>query len=168
VGMIEAAAAATGLRVLLQSSWTDMKKPAAAAAAAGDAEGTGDKAPRVRKRDMLWEFMGGTVQQSLGGTPGSLASPASPASPTPAAGAAGRQLLFHVGAVPHEWLFRHVAAVVHHGGAGTVAAGLRAGRPSAVCPFFGDQYFWAMALERAKVRERGKPARGACAFSPFF
>jgi sterol 3beta-glucosyltransferase len=45
--------------------------------------------------------------------------------------------------VPHAWLFPRVAAVVHHGGAGTTAAGLRAGRPSVVCPFFGDQYFWA-------------------------
>ena len=38
-------------------------------------------------------------------------------------GGSGRQLVFHVGPVPHEWLFQHVAAVVHHGGAGTVAAG---------------------------------------------
>lgn len=44
---------------------------------------------------------------------------------------------------PHDWLFRKVAAVVHHGGAGTTAAGLRAGRVSVICPFFGDQPFWA-------------------------
>ncbi|MDH3494866.1 MAG: glycosyltransferase, partial [Acidobacteriota bacterium] len=43
---------------------------------------------------------------------------------------------------PHEWLFRRVAAVVHHGGAGTTAAGLRAGRPTVISPFFGDQGFW--------------------------
>jgi len=43
---------------------------------------------------------------------------------------------------PHEWLFSRVAAVVHHGGAGTTAAGLRAGRPSVIVPFFGDQPFW--------------------------
>jgi sterol 3beta-glucosyltransferase len=35
-----------------------------------------------------------------------------------------------------------VAAVVHHGGAGTTAAGLRAGRPTVACPFIGDQPFW--------------------------
>jgi sterol 3beta-glucosyltransferase len=35
-----------------------------------------------------------------------------------------------------------MAAVVHHGGAGTTAAGLRAGRPTVICPFFGDQGFW--------------------------
>jgi UDP:flavonoid glycosyltransferase YjiC (YdhE family) len=43
---------------------------------------------------------------------------------------------------PHGWLFPRMAAVVHHGGAGTTAAGLRAGRPSVICPFFGDQPFW--------------------------
>jgi UDP:flavonoid glycosyltransferase YjiC (YdhE family) len=43
---------------------------------------------------------------------------------------------------PHDWLFPHITAVVHHGGAGTTAAGLRAGVPSVICPFFGDQPFW--------------------------
>lgn len=43
---------------------------------------------------------------------------------------------------PHAWLFPRVAAVVHHGGAGTTAAGLRAGAPSIIVPFFGDQPFW--------------------------
>jgi sterol 3beta-glucosyltransferase len=45
-------------------------------------------------------------------------------------------------AAPHDWLFPRVAAVVHHGGAGTTAAGLRAGVPNVICPFFGDQPFW--------------------------
>jgi len=44
---------------------------------------------------------------------------------------------------PHDRLFPLVAATVHHGGAGTTAAALRAGRPSVICPFFGDQPFWA-------------------------
>ncbi|WP_433330488.1 glycosyltransferase [Spirillospora sp. CA-294931] len=44
--------------------------------------------------------------------------------------------------VPHAWLFPRTAAVVHHGGAGTTAAGLRAGVPTVVCPFFGDQPYW--------------------------
>lgn len=43
---------------------------------------------------------------------------------------------------PHAALFPRVAAVVHHGGAGTTAAGLRAGRPTLVCPLVGDQPFW--------------------------
>jgi len=48
---------------------------------------------------------------------------------------------------PHDWLFPRIAAVVHHGGAGTTAAGLRAGRPTVVCPFFGDQPFWAQRVQ---------------------
>lgn len=43
---------------------------------------------------------------------------------------------------PHAWLFPRMAAVVHHGGAGTTAAGLRAGKPTVIAPFFGDQPFW--------------------------
>ncbi|WP_225913725.1 glycosyltransferase [Leptolyngbya ohadii] len=49
---------------------------------------------------------------------------------------------FLVHSVPHAWLFPRVAAVVHHGGAGTTAAGLRAGVPTVIIPFFGDQGFW--------------------------
>ncbi|KAH9603414.1 hypothetical protein KSS87_020994 [Heliosperma pusillum] len=43
---------------------------------------------------------------------------------------------------PHDWLFPQCCAVVHHGGAGTTAAGLRAGCPTTIVPFFGDQFFW--------------------------
>lgn len=50
--------------------------------------------------------------------------------------------VFMLKAAPHSWLFPRMAAVVHHGGAGTTAAGLRAGIPSIVVPFFGDQPFW--------------------------
>jgi sterol 3beta-glucosyltransferase len=44
--------------------------------------------------------------------------------------------------IPHAWLFPRVAAVVHHGGAGTTVAALRAGVPSVVIPFITDQFFW--------------------------
>ncbi len=47
-----------------------------------------------------------------------------------------------IGSVPHEWLFRQVKAVSHHGGAGTTAAGIRAGVPSVIVPFGGDQPYW--------------------------
>jgi UDP:flavonoid glycosyltransferase YjiC (YdhE family) len=51
---------------------------------------------------------------------------------------------------PHERLFPYVSACVHHGGAGTTAASLRAGKPTAIIPFFGDQPFWG-----ARVAELG-------------
>ena len=50
--------------------------------------------------------------------------------------------VFVLDAAPHDWLFPRMAAVVHHGGAGTTGAGMRAGVPAVICPFFGDQPFW--------------------------
>lgn len=47
---------------------------------------------------------------------------------------------------PHDWLFPRCRAVCHHGGAGTTSAGLRAGLPTVVVPFFGDQYFWGQVV----------------------
>lgn len=57
--------------------------------------------------------------------------------------------VFMLGNVPHDWLFKHVSCVVHHGGAGTTAAGIAAGRPTVVVPFFGDQPFWGAMVARA-------------------
>jgi sterol 3beta-glucosyltransferase len=51
---------------------------------------------------------------------------------------------------PHDWLFPQCAAVVHHGGAGTTAAGLKAACPTTIIPFFGDQPFWG-----ERVHEKG-------------
>lgn len=50
--------------------------------------------------------------------------------------------ILKIESAPHDWLFPWLSAVVHHGGAGTTAAGLRSGRPSVIVPFFGDQPFW--------------------------
>jgi UDP:flavonoid glycosyltransferase YjiC (YdhE family) len=50
--------------------------------------------------------------------------------------------VFALRSIPHAWLFPRMAAVVHHGGAGTTAASLRAGVPTIVVPFVGDQVFW--------------------------
>jgi len=60
---------------------------------------------------------------------------------------------------PHDWLFPRCAAVVHHGGAGTTAAGLRAGRPTLVCPFFGDQPFWGRRVYELGVGPRPIPQK---------
>lgn len=61
--------------------------------------------------------------------------------------------------VPHSWLFPQMAAVVHHGGAGTTAAGLRAGVPSIVIPFFGDQPFWGQRIAQLGVGPAPIPKR---------
>ncbi|XP_048430006.1 sterol 3-beta-glucosyltransferase UGT80A2-like [Pyrus x bretschneideri] len=53
---------------------------------------------------------------------------------------------------PHDWLFLQCKAVVHHGGAGTTAAGLKAACPTTIVPFFGDQPFWG---ERVHARGVG-------------
>ncbi|PKS06254.1 hypothetical protein jhhlp_007000 [Lomentospora prolificans] len=57
--------------------------------------------------------------------------------------------IFYLGDCPHEWLFKHVSAVVHHGGAGTTACGLLNGRPTTIVPFFGDQPFWGEMVATA-------------------
>lgn len=50
--------------------------------------------------------------------------------------------VFVLDSIPHDWLFPKVAAIVHHCGAGTTGAAIRAGKPQVICPFVGDQYFW--------------------------
>lgn len=53
------------------------------------------------------------------------------------------ELVYFVDKVPHDWLFERAAAVIHHGGAGTTGAGLRAGKPTLIIPHMSDQPFWA-------------------------
>lgn len=60
---------------------------------------------------------------------------------------------------PHDWLFPRVSVVAHHGGAGTTAAGLRAGKPSVVVPFFGDQPFWGRLVHSLGVGPRPIPRK---------
>lgn len=59
-----------------------------------------------------------------------------------------------VDSVPHDWLFSRVAAAVHHGGAGTTGAALRAGIPSMVVPFIADQFFWGERVGQLGVGPR--------------
>ena len=60
---------------------------------------------------------------------------------------------------PHEWLFQHVSMVVHHGGAGTTAIGLREARPTIIVPFFGDQPFWGNMVAAAGAGPKPIPQR---------
>jgi sterol 3beta-glucosyltransferase len=66
--------------------------------------------------------------------------------------------VFVIKSAPHDWLFPRMKAVVHHGGAGTTSAGLRAGVPSVIVPFFGDQPFWAREVHRQGLGAQPVPA----------
>ncbi|CAO1620144.1 unnamed protein product [Parajaminaea phylloscopi] len=59
--------------------------------------------------------------------------------------------VFRVESVPHDWLFPLIDAACHHGGAGTIGASLRAGLPTIVKPWFGDQFFWGQQVESLGV-----------------
>jgi sterol 3beta-glucosyltransferase len=67
--------------------------------------------------------------------------------------------VFVVDSVPHDWLFPRVAAAVHHGGAGTTGASLRAGIPTIVVPFIADQYFWGRQVYASGVGPRPLPQK---------
>jgi hypothetical protein len=83
--------------------------------------------------------------------------------------------IFKIGNVPHDWLFQHgeydendsrylcclylVSSVCHHGGAGTTAAGLRAGKPTIIVPFFGDQFFWGNVVAKSGAGPRPLPGK---------
>ncbi|KHJ30920.1 putative glycosyltransferase family 28 domain-containing protein [Erysiphe necator] len=55
--------------------------------------------------------------------------------------------IIQIRSAPHDWLFSRIDAAAHHGGAGTTGASLRAGLPTIVKPFFGDQYFFGSRVE---------------------
>jgi UDP:flavonoid glycosyltransferase YjiC (YdhE family) len=67
--------------------------------------------------------------------------------------------VFRIESVPHDWLFPRVAALVHHGGAGTTAAGLRAGIPSIVIPFNSDQPYWGRRIAELGVGPKPIPRK---------
>ena len=67
--------------------------------------------------------------------------------------------VFMLGNVPHDWLFKHVSCVVHHGGAGTTAAGIALGKPTVIVPFFGDQPFWGAMVAKAGAGPKPIPSK---------
>ena len=71
--------------------------------------------------------------------------------------------IFFIGRHPHQALFQHCAAVVHHGGAGTSHAATLSGCPSIVIPFMDEQLFWGCQLQRAGLAPSPLPARNATA-----
>jgi len=69
------------------------------------------------------------------------------------------ETILPVGFVSHSWLFPRVSLAIHHGGAGTTAAILRAGVPSIVVPFFADQFFWGRRVRELRVGAGPIPRR---------
>jgi sterol 3beta-glucosyltransferase len=59
--------------------------------------------------------------------------------------------VFLIKNTPHRWLFPQMAAIVHHGGAGTTGAALSAGVPSLIVPHFGDQNYWGRRVAELGV-----------------
>ncbi|QUH25278.1 glycosyltransferase [Serpentinicella alkaliphila] len=59
--------------------------------------------------------------------------------------------IFVIDSIPHSWLFPKTRGIIHHGGAGTTAAALQAGKPMLICPFSGDQPFWATQMKKIGV-----------------
>ncbi|MBI5953028.1 MAG: glycosyltransferase family 1 protein [Chloroflexi bacterium] len=71
--------------------------------------------------------------------------------------------IFVLDSAPHGWLFPRMSAVVHHGGAGTTAGGLRAGVPTVIVPFIVDQRFWGERVHDLGVGVKPIPAKGLTA-----
>ncbi len=64
-----------------------------------------------------------------------------------------------VGDLPHAWLFPRLSAALHHGGAGTTAASMRAGLPTAIAPVGVDQFFWGGRVAELGVGPPPLPQR---------
>ena len=67
--------------------------------------------------------------------------------------------VYFIGRHPHQPLFKHCAAIVHHGGAGTTHAATQSGCPSVVVPFMDEQLFWARQLQKLGLAGDPLPAK---------
>ena len=67
--------------------------------------------------------------------------------------------LFYLQSTPHDWLLPRCKMIIHHGGSGTTAAGLRAGIPAIVIPHTADQPFWGSRIHAIGVGARPIPAK---------
>lgn len=91
---------------------------------------------------------GDVKQESAGaGGDGKVDEASSPADQEEAFGSE----ILSLDSIPHDWLFPQIDAACHHGGAGSLGASLRAGVPTIVKPFFGDQYFFGDRVQNLGV-----------------
>ncbi|MEZ4627821.1 MAG: glycosyltransferase [Eubacteriales bacterium] len=67
--------------------------------------------------------------------------------------------VFVLDQAPHDWLFPRMSVIVHHGGAGTTAEALRAGKPNVIVPFIVDQQFWGRRVQALGAGPAPIPAR---------
>jgi sterol 3beta-glucosyltransferase len=67
--------------------------------------------------------------------------------------------IYMIDSAPHSWLFPRMAAVIHHGGAGTTAAGFRAGVPSIILPYGNDQFAWGLRVHELGVGPKPVPQK---------
>ncbi len=67
--------------------------------------------------------------------------------------------VYQLDAAPYSWLFSRMSAVVHHGGAGTTGASLRAGVPNIIIPFTSDQPFWGRRVHSLGAGPKPLPAK---------
>jgi sterol 3beta-glucosyltransferase len=73
------------------------------------------------------------------------------------------ETIYMLESAPHAWLFPRMAAVVHHGGAGTTAAGFRAGVPGIIIPHSNDQFAWGRRAYELRVGARPIPRKNLTA-----
>lgn len=71
----------------------------------------------------------------------------------------GAENILCIQEAPHAWLFPRAAGVIHHGGAGTTAAVLKAGKPMTISPFNADQPFWAKRMYELGVSTKPIPEK---------
>jgi len=61
--------------------------------------------------------------------------------------------------VPYDYLIPKVSAVIHHGGSGTTHSVFRCGKPQAIIPHIGDQFFWARQIDKKQIGLAGFPIK---------
>lgn len=93
-----------------------------------------EKIDRVVREALKWTNQRGVILSGWGGMMRSSSSD-----------------LLYLDAVPHDWLLPRCKMVIHHGGAGTTSAGLRAGIPNIVVPFTADQPFWGRRVHAVEA-----------------